>query len=274
MLLGVHCSVSGGLENAFKEANKLGIDTFQIFTRNQRQWKAKPISDKEQETFTKAFSSSKIKTAFSHASYLINLASNKEELWNKSVNAMITEVERCHALGLAYTVVHPGAAKELDENTAIETVVKALKQVIEATPNTNVLILVENTAGQGTTLGHDFQHLAKIIDMTESERIAACFDTCHAFAGGYDISNKQGFEKTFEEWDNLIGTDKLKAIHLNDSKTQVGSRVDRHDHIGQGNIGKEAFKLILNTFPHIPKVLETPKDGNMDEENLKVLRSL
>ncbi len=274
MLLGVHCSVSGGLEKAFTEAKKLDIDTFQIFTRNQRQWKAKPITKKEKESFTKAFSASKIKTAFSHASYLINLASDSDELWNKSVNAMIAEVERCEALGLAYTVVHPGAAKDKDENTAMETVVKALKQIIKATKGNNVIILLENTAGQGTTLGYNFQHLAKIIDMTESERTAACFDTCHAYAAGYDISNNHGFKKTFEEWNKLIGANNLKAIHLNDSKTQLGSRVDRHAHIGQGEIGNQAFKLILKSFPHIPKILETPKDGNMDEKNLEVLRTL
>lgn len=272
MLLGVHCSVSGGLEKAFDEAGKLGIDTFQIFTRNQRQWKAKPISDAESRTFKSAFKSSKVKIAFSHASYLINLASNKDDLLQKSIDAMIAELERCDALGLSYVVAHPGTAKDLEEKVALDRVAKSIQHIIEATPDNNVKILIENTAGQGTTLGYDFQHLGKIMDLVKSDRLAACFDTCHAFAAGYDISNKAVFEKTFNEWDKTIGLSNLKAIHLNDSKTLLGSRVDRHAHIGQGNIGTEAFKLIIKTFQDVPKVLETPKEENMDEENLKVLR--
>ncbi len=274
MLLGVHCSVSGGLEKAFDEARQLDIDTFQIFTRNQRQWRANPISNQEREAFTRAFESSKVKIAFAHASYLVNLASGNDDLWKKSTEAMIAEVERCHALGLAFAVVHPGAAKGLDENIAIERVALAIRKVIAATPGNNARIVVENTAGQGTTLGYDFQHLAKIIELAGSERVAACFDTCHAFAAGYDISNQKGFEETFNQWDKTIGLNNLVAIHLNDSKTPLGSRVDRHAHIGQGSIGKEAFRLTLKTFPNIPKVLETPKEDNMDEKNLEVLKSL
>ncbi len=274
MLLGVHCSVSGGLDKAFDEAKHLGIDTFQIFTRNQRQWKAKPISTDESLVFKAAFKSSKVKIAFAHASYLINLASDNDDLWKRSTEAMIAEVERCHSLDLAYAIVHPGAAKGLDENIAIEKVALAIRRVIKATPGNNAKIVVENTAGQGTTLGYDFQQLAKIIELAGSERVAACFDTCHAFAAGYDISHQKGFEETFSQWDKTIGLEKLAAIHLNDSKTPLGSRVDRHAHIGNGNIGKEAFRLTLKTFPDIPKVLETPKEENMDEKNLEVLRSL
>lgn len=274
MLLGVHCSVSGGLEKAFDEAGKLDIDTFQIFTRNQRQWKAKPISDDESRTFKRAFKSSKVKIAFSHASYLINLASNKDDLLQKSIDAMIAELERCDALGLSYVVVHPGAAKDLEEKVALDNVAKSIQHIIKATPDNKVKILIENTAGQGTALGYDFKHLGKIIELVKSERLAACFDTCHAFAAGYDISNKAIFEKTFNEWDKSVGLSKLKVIHLNDSKTSLGSRVDRHAHIGQGNIGTEAFKLIIKNFNDVPKVLETPKEDNMDEENLKILKAL
>ncbi len=274
MLLGVHCSVSGGLEKAFDEAGKLDIDTFQIFTRNQRQWKAKPISDDESRTFKSAFKSSKVKIAFSHASYLINLASNKDDLLQKSIDAMIAELERCDALGLSYVVVHPGAAKDLEEKVALDNVAKSIQHIIKATPDNKVKILIENTAGQGTALGYDFKHLGKIIELVKSERLAACFDTCHAFAAGYDISNKAIFEKTFNEWDKSVGLSKLKVIHLNDSKTSLGSRVDRHAHIGQGNIGTEAFKLIIKNFNDVPKVLETPKEDNMDEENLKILKAL
>ncbi len=274
MLLGVHCSVSGGLEKAFDEARHLGIDTFQIFTRNQRQWRAKPISNQERQAFARAFATSNVKIAFAHASYLINLASDNDDLWKRSTEAMIAEVERCHSLGLAYAIVHPGAAKGLDENIAIERAAMAIRRVIEATPGNSVKIVVENTAGQGTTLGYDFQQLATIIELTGSQRVAACFDTCHAFAAGYDISDQKGFEETFNRWDKTIGIKKLAAIHLNESKTPLGSRVDRHAHIGQGVIGTEAFRLMLKTFPNIPKVLETPKEDNMDEKNLQVLRSL
>ena len=273
MLLGIHCSVGGGLENAFEEAKIHGVNTMQIFTRNQRQWNSKPISEEEQIKFKNAFKSSNVKVVFSHSSYLINLGSPTEDLWSKSVSAIADEVQRCHDLGLAFTVLHPGASKDTDEPTAIKSVATALKEALFRTKGSQVKILLENTAGQGTALGYKFEHLKEMIELTSSDRIGVCFDTCHAFAAGYDIRTNSGFEKTIKEFDNIIGIDLLCAIHLNDSKNDIATRKDRHEHIGKGFIGVTAFEAIMKSFPQVPKVIETPKEDNMDEVNLKVLRT-
>lgn len=275
MLLGVHCSVSGGLEHSFDEARTLGIDTFQVFTRNQRQWKAKPISEDEKKAFASAWANNpQVKVIFSHASYLINLASADHELRSKSIAAFTEEVIRCHELGLAYTVLHPGAAGESTEEEAMERIADSLKKVVQETPGSKVKVLLENTAGQGSHVGYKFEHIRNIMDLTGSERIGTCFDTCHAFAAGYNIATEEGFHKTWHDFDKIIGLDKLCAIHLNDSKGDLGSRLDRHEHIGQGKIGKLAFKLMMKKFTHIPKVIETDADNNMDEVNIKLLREL
>jgi len=274
MLLGVHCSISGGLRNAFREAASLGITTFQIFTKNQRQWKEKVVEPAEASQFRSDFEGSGVKTAFSHASYLINLASDEDGLWLHSTEALIGEVRRCDLLGLAFIVLHPGAAKGSGEQEGIERVVKALKVVLHATGESSVKILLENTAGQGTTIGHKFEHLRQIMDGVDSGRICVCFDTCHAFAAGYDIRTKSGFEVTMERLDRAVGLRRLMAIHLNDSKGDLGSNRDRHEHIGKGKIGVEPFRQIMKQFQHTVKVIETPKEDRMDEVNLRVLREL
>lgn len=274
MLLGVHCSISGGLRNAFHEARSLGITTFQIFTKNQRQWKEKVVEPAEALQFRSDFEDSGVKTAFSHASYLINLASNEDGLWLRSTEALIGEVRRCDLLGLAFIVLHPGAAKGSGEQEGIERVVKALKAVLQATGDSSVKILLENTAGQGTSIGHTFEHLRQIMDGVDSGRICLCFDTCHAFAAGYDIRTKSGFEATMERLDRTVGLQHLMAIHLNDSKGDLGSNRDRHEHIGKGKIGVEPFRQIMKQFQHTVKVIETPKEDRMDEVNLRVLREL
>ncbi|MBI2472763.1 MAG: deoxyribonuclease IV [Planctomycetes bacterium] len=274
MLLGVHCSISGGLHNALTEAASLGIDTFQIFTKNQRQWKEKIIGTQEKSKFLDDFKTSPVKLIFSHASYLINLSSNDDILWERSVMALISEVQRCHDLGLAFTILHPGSAKELGEQEGIKMVIKALKTALQETKNSNEKILLENTAGQGSSIGYKFEHLKQILDGVDSARIGVCFDTCHAFAAGYDIRTKTGFETTMEELDRIIGLKNLHTIHLNDSKGELGSNLDRHEHIGKGKLGLEPFRQIMNTFPHIPKIIETPKKDNMDAVNLEVLRGL
>ena len=234
MLLGVHCSVSGGLEHAFEEARTLGIDTFQIFTRNQRQWKAKPISEEEKKAFASAWADNKqVKVIFSHASYLINLASADHELRSKSIAGFTEEVIRCHELGLAYTVLHPGAAGESSEEEAMERIADSLKKVVQETHGSQVKILLENTAGQGSHVGYKFEHIRNIMDLTGAERIGTCFDTCHAFAAGYNIATEEGFNKTWHDFDHIIGLGKLHAIHLNDSKGDLASRLDRHEHIGK-----------------------------------------
>jgi deoxyribonuclease-4 len=274
MLLGVHCSISGGLRNAFHEATSLGITTFQIFTKNQRQWKEKTVEPAEASLFRGDFEVSGVKTAFSHASYLINLASDDDGLWLRSTEALIGEVRRCDSLGLAFIVLHPGAAKGSGEQAGIERVVKALKAVLHATGDSAVKILLENTAGQGTCIGHKFEHLRQIMDGVDSGRICTCFDTCHAFAAGYDIRTKSGFEATMERLDRTVGLHRLVAIHLNDSKGDLGSNRDRHEHIGKGKIGMEPFRQIMKRFQHTVKVIETPKEDHMDEVNLRVLRKL
>ena len=274
MLLGVHCSISGGLHNAFSESASLGIDTFQIFTKNQRQWKERIIEAQEKSKFLDNYKTSVVKLIFSHASYLINLASNDNPMWECSVRALIGEVQRCHDLGLKFTTLHPGSAKEFGEQEGIKKIIKALKTTLHATKNSNVKILLENTAGQGSSIGYRFEHLKQILDGVDSARIGVCFDTCHAFAAGYDMRTKGGFESTMEEFDSIVGLKTLHAIHLNDSKGELGSNLDRHEHIGKGKLGLEPFRQIMNRFTHIPKIIETPKKDNMDVVNLKILRGL
>ena len=274
MLLGVHCSIRGGIHNAFHEAESLGIDTFQVFTKNQRQWKERIIDTQEKSKFLDDYKTSHVKIVFSHASYLINLASNDDVLWECSVRALIGEVQRCRDLGLAFTIVHPGSAKELSEQKGIKKIIMALKTILHATKNSTVKILLENTAGQGSSIGYRFEHLKQIMDGVDSSSIGMCFDTCHAFAAGYDIRTKGGFETTMEELDNIIGLKHLHAIHLNDSKGELGSSLDRHEHIGKGKLGLEPFRQIMNRFTHIPKVIETPKKDAMDVVNLEILRGL
>ncbi len=274
MLLGVHCSVSGGLQNAFIEAERLRIDTFQIFTQNQRQWINKKIDAPLLEQFTKAWDRKKVKIIFSHCSYLLNLASLNEDIRQKSIDALIGEVKRCHNLGLSYCVLHPGSYKDQTPETAIRKVIDALEDVLQQTDFTKVRVLLENTAGQGSAIGFRFEHLKEIMDGVKSKRIGVCFDTCHAFSAGYDLRDDTAFQKTFDEFDKIVGIDNLYAIHINDTKTDLGSRVDRHDNIGIGKLGLECFRLVLKQFPYIPKVLETPKEDNWDEKNLETLRSL
>jgi len=274
MLLGVHCSIRSGLHNAFHEAESLGIDTFQIFTKNQRQWKEKTIDAEGKSAFLNSHKTSNVNVVFSHASYLINLASNDATIWERSVRTFISEVQRCHDLGLEFAILHPGFAKELGEQKGIKKIIKALKTAHRETNNSTVKILLENTAGQGSSIGYRFEHLKQIMDGVDSSRIGMCFDTCHAFAAGYDIRTKIGFEATMEELDNIVGLKNLHAIHMNDSKGELGSNLDRHEHIGKGKLGLEPFRQIMNRFKHIPKVIETPKKDYMDVVNLEILRGL
>lgn len=273
MLLGVHCSISGGIINAFDEAEELGINTFQIFTKNQRQWREKVIEEEEGQAFRQRQKDQNVKIIFSHSSYLINSAAKEISLFNKSLNALTGELQRCEQAGLAFTVLHPGAAKELDPETAMEQVAKTLNQALNNTNNFNVKIALENTAGQGTTLGRSFEQLKNIADQVDSDRIVFCFDTCHAFSAGYDIRSESGIKDTLAEWDEIIGLDRLAAFHLNDSKGGLGSHIDRHEHIGLGEIGDTPFEYIMQHFSGIPKVIETPDQDDWDRVNLDRLRN-
>jgi deoxyribonuclease IV len=274
MLLGVHCSVAGGFENAFTEAERLEIDTFQIFSRNQRQWQAKPISLQEQEVFAREREKSLAKVQFSHASYLINLGSSNEEIWEKSVQALIEEMERCELLGLSYCVLHPGAAGTQTMDEAMVRIAAGLTHVIENTEGSHAMILLENTAGQGSSVGGSFKNLGVLKRLVNHDRIGFCFDTCHAFAAGYDIRTEAGFEDVMDQFDQEAGLQNLKVFHLNDSKGDLRSHLDRHEHIGRGKLGSIPFQQIMRKFQHIPKVLETPKENDMDRINLRFLRDL
>jgi deoxyribonuclease IV len=237
--------------------------------------KQNPFLKKKKRAFAAAWAANpQVKVIFSHASYLINLASADEGLRFKSITGFTEEVIRCHELGLAYTVLHPGAAGESTEEDAMNRIADSLKKIVQETTHSKVKILLENTAGQGSHVGYKFEHIRNIMDLTGSDRIGTCFDTCHAFAAGYNIATEEGFHKTWEDFDHIIGLSKLHAIHLNDSKGDLASRLDRHEHIGQGKIGALAFKLMMKKFPHIPKVIETDEENNMDEVNIKLLREL
>ncbi len=273
MLLGVHCSISGGIVKSFDEAQALGINTFQIFTKNQRQWREKEIDDEEAQEFKRRQKEQKVKLVFSHSSYLINSAASEKSLMEKSLNALTSELLRCNQAGLAFTVLHPGAAKEQKPEDAMKQVAKSLSQALKNTNDSTVKIALENTAGQGTTLGRSFEELKFIADQVDNDRIVFCFDTCHAFSSGYDIRSESGIKETLDRWDEIIGLDRLVCFHLNDSKGKLGSHIDRHENIGHGEIGDAPFRYIMQNFPDTPKVIETPKEEGWDEKNLDRLRS-
>ncbi len=275
--LGAHMSIAGGLHLACERGRELGCDAIQIFVKNERQWAARPLADAEADRFKEARRACGIRTAFAHGTYLVNLASSDDALWRKSVDAFSGEIERCEKLGLAHLVIHPGSPGGAGEGAGIGIVAKALDEAHRRTRGYAVRVLLETTAGQGTTLGWRFEQLRAILDrVKEPERLGICLDTCHVFAAGYDLSAPEGYERTFDEFDRLLGLRNLRAFHLNDSKQGPGSRVDRHEHIGRGRIGRAAFRRLMRDprFRDVPKVLETPKEGDMDAVNLRILRGM
>ncbi|MEW6183758.1 MAG: deoxyribonuclease IV [Bacillota bacterium] len=277
-LLGAHMSIAGGVENAVLRGESIGCEAVQIFTKSPRQWRAKPLTAEDTARFKKVWEESEIQTVFAHTSYLINLGVSDEDLWFKSMAGFIEEIERCAALGLPYLVTHPGSS-EAGEETGLARVRLALDEVLKRTEESGVTVLLETTSGQGSNLGGRFEQLARIIgDSTYPGRIGVCLDTCHVFAAGYDLRTPAAFKETFDALDAIIGIDRLKAVHLNDSRGDLGSRVDRHEHIGKGKLGAGAFRLLLNDprLRDLPMVLETPKGPELEEdiENLEVLRGL
>jgi deoxyribonuclease-4 len=278
-LLGAHMSIAGGVGNAFLEGKRVDCDAIQIFTKSSRQWAAKPLTKQEIEQFQINRKTTGINTVVAHDSYLLNLGSPEVELRKRSIAAFIDELERCEALGVSNLIAHPGAHVGAGEVEGIKTIAKSLDEVHTACPNFNVKVTLEITAGQGSNLGYRFEQIANMIDATkENDRLRVCFDTEHAFAAGYDLRTKEGYERTFSDFDDAIGIELLAAFHLNDSKKEFHSRVDRHEHIGQGFIGVEAFRLLMNDkrFWGLPMCLETPKGPDLkeDRENLTLLRSL
>jgi deoxyribonuclease-4 len=280
-LLGAHLSVAGGLQNAVSAAVELGCNTVQLFTKNANQWKAKPLNADEIAIFRHRLAESKLQFPTAHDSYLINLATPDEALYQKSLDAFTEELERAEALGLSYLVMHPGAHMGGGEDAGLVRVITALDEVHARCRRFGVKVLLEITAGQGSTLGHRFEHLAAILSgVRDTTRLGVCFDTCHAFAAGYPLVSKKEYEATFSQFDSTIGLDRLKLFHLNDSKKPLGSRVDRHAGIGLGEIGLKVFRRIVNDprFRYLPMVLETPKEDDagdpMDPVNLGILRKL
>lgn len=278
-LLGAHMSTSGGLSTAFDRGAKVGLNTMQIFTKNQNRWQQKPTPSEEIERWAAKQAETGIAPVVSHAAYLLNLGTPDEALWEKSVDALADELTRAEQLGLLGVVFHPGAHMGTGEEAGLARIVAGVNRAHELTPGYKTLTLVEGTAGQGTALGWRFEHLGAILEgMAAPERLGFCLDTCHMFAAGYDLRSIEAYEQTMAEFDRLCGLDRLKCFHFNDAKKPLGSRVDRHDHIGTGQIGLDAFGFILNDprLAEVPKILETEKSDDMHEdvENLRVLREL
>ena len=277
VLLGAHISISGGIYKAPQRGRELGCDAIQIFTRSQRQWNAKPLSEEDIKRFKENVVKYKIRAVIVHASYLVNLGSPNDDTFKKSLNAIIDDARRAEALGIRYLVFHPGAHMNAGEDFAIKRIAEGLNKAIEETEGFKVMFLLETTAGQGTNVGYRFEHIAQIIDLVDDKsRIGACLDTAHIFAAGYDITSEEKYEQTIDLFDEIIGLKRLKVFHLNDSKKELGSRIDRHEHIGKGLIGLDGFRFILNDkrFRNHPMILETPGAEKYYKENLSVLRSL
>ncbi|HZW38350.1 MAG TPA: deoxyribonuclease IV [Ignavibacteriaceae bacterium] len=279
LLIGAHTSIRGGVSQAVDLANSLGFTAMQIFTKNNNRWAASPLMESEIEAFKTKLKSSTIKFVQAHDSYLINLCATDEQLQLKSLTAFIDEIDRCQQLDIPYLNFHPGSHCGLGEEVGIKEIANAINIAHEKTPDAKVSSMLELTAGQGSAVGYKFEHIRDIIDLIEDkDRISVCIDTCHIFAAGYDLRSKEAFDKTIKHFDEVIGLDRLKCFHINDSKKGLGSKVDRHEHIGKGMIGLEGFENLMNDkrLKHIPKILETPKEKDMHEdiENINILLSL
>ena len=280
-ILGAHMSMAGGYYKAVETARRCGCDCVQLFTKNNNQWRAKAISDRDVELFQTALADLNVCCPIAHDSYLINLATPDKTLWQRSIDAFIVELQRAERLGIAYVVTHPGAYTTSTEALGLKRVARALDEVHRQTRGLAARCLLETTAGQGSTLGWRFEHLAAILDgVKDPERLGVCVDTCHVFAAGYPLATVKEYRSTMRALDKTVGLKRIKAFHLNDSKRELGSRVDRHEHIGEGRLGLEPFRHLLNDrrFRKTPMYLETAKgqrDGEeLDVINLRTLRGL
>ena len=279
LALGAHMSAAGGADLAITRAAAFGMDSCQLFTKNANQWNAKPLDPAVIERFLANKSSLGVTHFVAHDSYLINLATPADELWEKSQVALKIELERCDQLQIPYLVSHPGGHMGSGEETGVARVAEAVNRINNDLPDGTTMLLLETTAGQGTHLGRRFEEIAGIIDRVEDKsRVGVCFDTCHVFAAGYDLRDDASYNATMTEFDQVIGFEQLKVYHLNDSKKGLGSRVDRHAHIGEGELGLEPFRFLMNDprFEGLPGVLETPKgdDETEDARNMATLKSL
>lgn len=273
-------SVAGGLYTAFERAERVGCTAIQIFTKNSNQWNDPVISTEDIAKYREGRNKSKVQIVVSHDSYLINLCGANDKLLEKSREAFVKEIKRCDALEIRHLIFHPGAHTILGRKESLRLVADSLNYAHKATEGDDIISVIETTAGQGTTVGSSFEEIAEIISgVKDKKRVGVCIDTCHIFAAGYDIRTSNDYEKTMSDFDKIIGFEKLHAVHLNDAKKPLNSHVDRHEHIGKGEIGKGAFGFIMNDdrFSKIPKILETPKGENgyeMDIVNLRTLREL
>jgi deoxyribonuclease-4 len=277
MRLGAHMSISGGVEKAVARGQEVGCEAMQIFTKNSNQWKAKPLTATEVKAFREACQAADIGPIIAHSAYLINLAAPDEALYEKSIRAFLDELQRCELLGIPHLVVHPGAHMGIGEEQGLKRIAAAIDRIHREASNLQAAMALEVTAGQGTVLAYRFEHFAAILEQVEEpDRLGFCLDTCHLLAAGYDFRTRKGYDRMMDAWDDLIGIERIRVIHLNDSKKDLGSRVDRHEHIGQGYIGTKGFEFLLNDrrLAELPMVLETPKDDNADVRNLATLRSL
>ena len=274
--LGAHVSSSKSLDLVFDRALEIGADTIQFFVRSPRAWAWKERSDIEKQAFLEKREKTGINPLVVHASYLFNLASEEQTLRQKSINGIIEELKLCEELGIQYYVIHAGKAKGQNEEKALDNILKAMEIIFENVSLKNTTFLVETLAGQKGEIGKTTQEIKALIQPFESENIGVCLDTCHIYSAGYKINEEKGFQDYKDEFNTLIGIDKIKVIHCNDSKTPFNSRKDRHEHIGKGSIGLKGFELFLNDeyFSKLPFILETPKQGNMDIVNMEKLRSL
>ena len=272
-------SIAGGVHTAVERGMSIGCTTMQMFVKNNNQWKGKKLSEEDVSTYKKLLRESSIGPVVVHDTYLINLCATDKLILMKSREALKDELDRCELLGVEYLNFHPGSHVGAGEEEGIKRIVESLDIIHELTKGYQVKSVIETTAGQGTAIGYRFEQLRKIIDLVaEPGRMAVCMDTCHVYAAGYDIATEHGYEKTFDEFNAIVGLKRLVAFHVNDSKKELGSRVDRHEHIGKGTIGKNGFRMLMNDerFAAIPKILETPKGPEMKEDvkNMKLLRSM
>ena len=281
MKIGCHISIAGGIDNSVVRAVELGCNTMQIFSKNASTWREKILKEDEVESFRENLKNSNINPVFIHTSYLVNLASPSDELYFKSINAFIEEMKRADLLlPVPYLIIHPGAHTGAGEEYGIQRIIRALNIILEKSADLGLktMILLEDTAGSGTHLGYTFRQLKRMMEgANDKKRMGICFDTCHAFAAGYDLSHQEGIKQTLEEFEKYIGLDKLKVIHLNDSKFPLGSRKDRHMHIGKGYIGLEGFRVLVNHeyLKGLPFILETPKYTEKDDlKNIALVKSL
>lgn len=278
-LLGAHMSISGGVHLAPERGRTAGCSVIQIFTQNANQWRGKMPTDSDAALFREKRAESGIQDVVSHDIYLVNLASAPGDVRDKSMIAFQEEMQRCSLLGIDKIVMHPGSHLGAGEDTGLKRISDSFNSLFSSTPEFTGKVLLENTAGQGSNLGYRFSHLKAIIEGSDfPDRFGVCLDTCHSFAAGYDLKTAAGYAAAFAEFEREIGLERLACFHMNDSKKGLESHVDRHEHIGQGTLGLEPFRMLLNDsrFKAVPKILETPKGDNdeMDAVNLQILRGL